>query len=284
MFQITPMPIVNVETPARDELTASLGARAALRWRDAWNYVLQIVSVGLFFLIGFSISVAAPVLRLTLGRSRSLQAGRRILPALYKFFTRWLHWSGMFRVRFENCDALRHLSGAIVAPNHPGILDAIFLMTMVPRSVCIMRAGLKYNPCLGGAAWLAGYITNDRGSGVIRQCQAKLAAGDNLLIFPEGTRTRADARGVNTFKSGFALTAVLTGAPIQTVFIERGGVYLGKETSLVAVARIPVEMTIRLGEVFYARPGESAKELSTRLETYFRARLANTDDGVRLRH
>jgi 1-acyl-sn-glycerol-3-phosphate acyltransferase len=163
------------------------------------------------------------------------------------------------------------------------LLDAIFLMAKVPRSVCIMRAGLRHNPCIAGVAWVAGFITNDRGSGLIRQCQAKLADGDNLLIFPEGTRTRADARGVNAFKSGFALAAVLSGAPIQTVLIERSGVYLGKETSLVAAARIPIEMTIRLGEVFHARPDESAKELSLRLETYFRARLANTEDGVRLR-
>ncbi len=170
-----------------------------------------------------------------------------------------------------------------MAPNHPGLLDAVFLMAILHRPVCIIRAGLMRNPCFAGTAWLAGYITNDRGAGLIRQCQVKLAAGDNLLIFPEGTRTRSHAHGVNSFKSGFALAAVLTGAPIQTVLIERSGVYLGKETSLVSAARIPIEMTIRPGEVFHARPGESAKELSARLETYFRARLANTDDGVRLR-
>ena len=284
MLPITPMPIVNAETSARGELTSSLGARAIPRWRDVRNYVLQIASVALFFFLGFAISVAVPVFYLTLGRRRSLRAGVRILPALFRFYTGWLQWAGLFRVRFEGREQLEKISGAIVAPNHPGLLDAIFLMAVVPRPVCIMRAGLKYNPCIAGAAWLAGYITNDRGSGLIRQCQSKLAAGDNLLIFPEGTRTRSDARGVNKFKSGFALTAVLTGAPIQTVLIERSGAYLGKETSLVSAARIPIEMTIRLGEVFHARPGESAKELSARLEMYFRERLANTDGGVRLRN
>ena len=147
-----------------------------------------------------------------------------------------------------------------------------------------MRAGLIRNPCMTGAAWIADYIKNDRGSGLIRQCQKKIISGDNLLIFPEGTRTRAQARGVNPFKSGFALAAVLTGAPIQTVFIERSGVYLGKGTSLAAAARIPIEMTISVGDVFHALPGESAKELSARLEAYFRERLANTEDGIRLRN
>lgn len=283
MFEFTPMPTVNTETPAGGELTRSLGTGVIPRWQDIRNYVLQLASLALFFSLGLGVTMIAPVLRLTLSDGRSLAMGRRLMAALFRFYAGWLQWTGLFRVRFEGSEELGKLRGAIVAPNHPGLLDAIFLMARVPRPVCIIRAGLMRNPCIAGTAWLAGYIKNDSGASLIRQCQVKLAAGDNLLIFPEGTRTRSNARGVNSFKSGFALTAVLTGAPIQTVLIERSGVYLGKETSLISAARIPIDVTIRLGEIFHARPGESAKELSSRLEAYFRARLANTDDGVRLR-
>jgi 1-acyl-sn-glycerol-3-phosphate acyltransferase len=276
------MPTVNAETPPRGELTHALGARAFPRWRTVRNYALQLVSIVLFFSLGLGITIVAPFIRLFCGR-RARAIGQEFVRAVYRFYTGWLQWSGMFRIRFEGCERLQGLRGAIIAPNHPGLLDAIILIGKVPRAVCIMRAGLMRNPCLAGAAWLAGYIKNDRGAGLIRECQQKIADGDNLVIFPEGTRTRARARGVNSFKSGFALAAVLSGAPIQTVFIERSGVYLGKETSLVSLACIPIELTIRIGEVFHARPGESAKELSARLETYFRERLANTDDGVRLR-
>jgi 1-acyl-sn-glycerol-3-phosphate acyltransferase len=279
----TPMPVVNAETPARGELTGSLDARVFSTWRDVLKYPLQLFFIGVFFLLGFAVSAAAPILFLVLGKARAVRIGSRIPPALFRFFLRVVDWAGVLRVRFEDCEPFRDMSGVIVAPNHPGLMDAIVLMTLVPRPICIMRAGLKNNPCIGGAARLAGYITNDRGASVIRQCQSKLASGDNLLIFPEGTRTRSGARGVNPFKGGFALTAVLSGAPIQTVFIERSGVYLGKEKGMLSVAHLPIEMTIRPGEVFHALPGESAKELSLRLETYFRAHLANTDDGIRLR-
>lgn len=278
------MPIVNAETAASgDDLTRPAGSRASIGWRDARNYALQLASLGIFFGCGLGVTFIAPVLRFTLGRRRALEAGRRIVRNLFGFFAWWLQWTGLFRIRFSGCEGLESLSGAIVAPNHPGLLDAVFLIARVPRAVCIMRAGLMRNPCLAGAAWLAGYIRNDRGPGLIRQCQAKLAAGDNLLIFPEGTRTRANAPGVNPFKSGFALAAVLSGAPIQTVFIERSGVYLGKETSLARAARIPIDVTVQLGDVFRAQSGESAKELSARLESYFRESLMNTDVGVRLR-
>jgi len=276
--------MLNAGTTATDgELSASLGTRAIPRWRSVRNYALQLVSIIIFFSTGLGITILAPFVRLVLGR-RARHVGQEFIRAIYRRYAVWLQWSGLFRIRFDACGSLEKLSGAIIAPNHPGLLDAIILISRVPRAVCIMRAGLMRNPCLAGAAWLAGYIGNDRGAGLIRECRQKLAEGDNLLIFPEGTRTRANARGVNPFKSGFALAAVLSGAPIQTVFIERSGAYLGKETSLATAANIPIEMTVSLGEIFHALPGESAKQLSLRLETYYRARLVNTDDGIRLRH
>jgi 1-acyl-sn-glycerol-3-phosphate acyltransferase len=279
------MPMLNVESPAAGgDLAAPQTLRRLPAWRDIRNYALQLASLAIFFGLGLGITLAAPFIRLSLGRERFVRAGREIMRKFYAFYEGWLRWAGLFRIRYEGCDELKNLRGAIIAANHPGLLDAIFLLPKISRPVCIMRAGLMHNLCIAGAAWLAGYITNDRGPGLIRQCCRKLSLGDNLLIFPEGTRTRSRARGVNSFKSGFALTAVLTGAPIQTVFIERSGVYLGKETSLAKAARIPIEMTIRTGEIFRAAPGESAKALSARLEDYFRAHLANTDDGVRLRN
>jgi 1-acyl-sn-glycerol-3-phosphate acyltransferase len=282
---------LNAETSTpRGELTESFDARVIPRWRDAripsWrdvrNYLFQLIGLTSFFGLGLGITVVSPFLRLAAGR-RAHEVGQKFVRFMFRWYAGLLEWGGLFRIHFEGQEKLEKLQGAIIAPNHPGLLDAIFLIGRMPRAVCVMRADLMRNPCFAGAAWLSGFIRNDRGAELIRQCQKKIEDGDNLLIFPEGTRTRAQARGVNPFKSGFALAAVLTGAPIQTVFIERSGIYLGKESSLATAARLPIEMSIRTGDVFHARPGESAKQLSARLETYFRARLASGDDGIRLR-
>lgn len=274
------MPSVKADVPA--EISRPLIRRSGWSLRDVWSYVVQLVSVGIFFGGGVVMTVLALIVRPVLGAERSRIVGRKCIRRLFQFFAWWLEVTGMCRVQYHGIEKLETLRGAIVAPNHPGLLDAVFLIPRLPRAVCIMRAGLMRNPSFVGAALLAGFIANDRGSGLIRQCERKLRAGDNLLIFPEGTRTRLHARGVNPFKGGFALAAVLTGAPIQTVLIERSGAYLAKETSLGAAAEVPVCMSIRLGEIFYAQPGESAKALSARLEAYFRESLENTGAGIRL--
>jgi 1-acyl-sn-glycerol-3-phosphate acyltransferase len=236
-----------------------------------WKYGLQLVSLGYLFVGGVVVTLVAPLVRVALGRREGV--GAEWVAGLFRGFVAWLEWAGLFEVRYEGVERLRELRGVIVAANHPGLLDAVFLISRVPRAVCIMRAGLMRNWAFAGCAGLADYVTNDRGAESIRRCRERLAAGENLLIFPEGTRTRAGARGVNRFKTGFALTSVSSGVPIHTVLIERSGSYLSKEVGLLGPAEVPVRMSIRVGEVFEPREGETAKELAARLERYFREQL-----------
>jgi 1-acyl-sn-glycerol-3-phosphate acyltransferase len=246
-----------------------------------WSYLLQIASIGLFFGIGL---LVCPVCWLVAKLSRGKcppEAGQAILHALFRFY-RWAVTSaGVFRIEVDDPEAFHSLKGTIIAANHPSLVDAVFILSMVPRAICVMRADLMKNPMLGGAALLAGYVTNDSGPALIRQSMEKIGQGENLLIFPEGTRTRTSP--VNPFKKGFAYIAERTGAPIQTVFLERFGPYLSKGTPLFSRAGRPICITIRLGAVIRPLPGETCRELASRLEGYFEEHLENTGEDVRLR-
>jgi 1-acyl-sn-glycerol-3-phosphate acyltransferase len=187
---------------------------------------------------------------------------------------------GVFDIQFPEAEKLSQIRGTVLAPNHPSLIDAVVLLSVVPGTVCIMRANLIESPFLGGAARLAGFVPNDRGPALIRQGIGKIQSGENLLIFPEGTRTGAQA--INPFKHGFALIAKKTGASIQTVFIEREGRYLSKGVSLFSFARPPFRFRLCLGRLVHAEPDESPQELSARLEGYFREHLENTGDDIRL--
>ncbi len=266
------MQSLEAESPVSTDgslVDSPIGDRRAVQ--RGWNYALQLVSLGYLFGGGVVVTLIAPVVRCALAGKPG--AGAEMVAGLFRGYVRWLEWAGLFRVRYEGMDSLRDRRGVIVVANHPGLLDAVFLISRVPRAVCIMRAGLMRNWAFAGCARLASYVTNDRGAESIRHCREKLAAGENLLIFPEGTRTRQGARGVNRLKAGFALTAVAAGAPVHTVIIERSGSYLSKEVGLWDAAEVPIRMSIRAGEVFTPGAGETAKELALRLEAYFREQL-----------
>lgn len=178
---------------------------------------------------------------------------------------------GVFHVDFPQVEALRGLRGTIIAPSHPSLIDAPHFLARMPRLTCLMKKSVLQNPFMGSTSRLAGYLPNDHGREFIRLGRDALRAGDNLLIFPEGTRTIAPP--VNPFKKGFALMAMLADAPVQTVFIEMSYLYLGKRWKLGRVPRFPVEIRIRLGRQFRGGPGQSAHALGEEIETYFREEM-----------
>ncbi|HEY5954771.1 MAG TPA: lysophospholipid acyltransferase family protein [Terrimicrobiaceae bacterium] len=245
-----------------------------------WGYVKQIFCVALFFGVGLVVSPICARLSQGFGERIPPSAGQNLIRGLFRFWLRTSCRIGVFDIQFPEADKLRNIRGTVLAPNHPSLIDAVILLSVVPNTVCIMRAKLIESPFLGGAARLAGFVPNDKGPALIRQGIEKLQAGENLLIFPEGTRTANQA--INPFKHGFALIAKKTDAAIQTVFIEREGRFLSKGVSLFAFARPPFRFRLRLGHLVHAAPEESAQELSARLELYFREHLENTGEDVRL--
>ena len=80
---------------------------------------------------------------------------------------------------------------------------------------------------------------------MVRVGRAAVRAGNQLLVFPEGTRTRQHRR--YGFKGGFALIAKSAGVPVQTVFIETNSRFLGKGWPLFRKPVFPLVYRVRLG-------------------------------------
>ena len=186
--------------------------------------------------------------------------------------------TGTLLLDARGMEALAEMKGTVIVSNHPALLDVLLLSSLLPPTACVMRANLLRNPAMSGCALLAGYVTNDSGPALVRQGIEKIRSGQNLLIFPEGTRTVSSA--VNPFKEGFALIALRTGAPVQTILIEHPGRHLTKGVSLFSNAEMPLRFTVRPGERFLPEPDESAREFSLRLERWFHSRLENSDRGI----
>ena len=202
------------------------------------------------------------------------RAGTRLGCSAVSFIYRAL-WSsaervGMMRIEASALDALRdEPGGLIVAANHPTMLDALIVAARLRRGVCVMKADLLGNPFLGAGARLARFIRNDGGRGMVRDAVSTLKDGDQLVLFPEGTRTvRAP---VDAFKPGITLIAHLAQAPIQTVIIESDSPYLTKGWPLLKPPPAPVVLRVRLGERF--APDADHRAMLRRLEGYFSREL-----------
>lgn len=177
--------------------------------------------------------------------------------------------TGVLRVDFAALDALRGSAPMVIAPNHPTMLDAVLLISRLPRVVCITKAGLWDNLFLGGGIRLAGYVRNDQPLPMIRRAAAAVAGGAHLLIFPEGSRTAH--RPVDGLHRSFGVLARAAGRPVQAVLIEADNPYLSKGWPLLRPPTLPLVFRIRLGARF--EPGRDPEAMLRRLEAHYRAEL-----------
>ena len=111
------------------------------------------------------------------------------------FFTicRWL----APRHRWEIHPSVRGIRSAVVICNHISYLDSILLVSMYPRHTTIAKDRLFSIPIFGRFLMLSGYLpSSGRGRYAdmlldsLEAISANLRKGGNIIVFPEGTRSR----------------------------------------------------------------------------------------------
>lgn len=113
---------------------------------------------------------------------------KEIIRLAFRVFVWLMTAVGVIRYEVRHAQRLRR-NGLLIVANHPSLIDVVLLIALVHRADCVVKAALLRNPFTRGPVLAAGYVCNDAGAGMVDDCIASLCSGNNLVIFPEGTRT-----------------------------------------------------------------------------------------------
>jgi 1-acyl-sn-glycerol-3-phosphate acyltransferase len=165
---------------------------AAVKRHD--QYWLRLPATGLCFVV-FGLAailvglLVLPVIRLlSFERQRGRRRSRAVVGGGLRAFVYFMRAAGVLRYEFVGQERLGR-PGQIIIANHPTLIDVVFLLGFTPGATCIVKAALFRNLFTRGALNAAGYIPNAPTEAMIHTAEAALAAGEILVIFPEGTRT-----------------------------------------------------------------------------------------------
>ncbi len=135
--------------------------------------------------------------------------------------------------------------GALVAANHHSMWETIALLEILPKPVMILKKELLKVPLYGWWARMSGNIAVDRkgGAKALRAMRAaakdKIAAGEQVIVFPEGTRIAPGA----TVKFHPGVAGIYNAAKTAcTPVAHNSGVFWRHP----GIMKIPGEITLRV--------------------------------------
>ncbi|WP_324198208.1 lysophospholipid acyltransferase family protein [Nocardia beijingensis] len=180
------------------------------------------------------------------------------------------------------------VGGALVLTGHIGWTDIVALASVQPLGF-VARADMVDWPLIGKLAELMRVIPIERESlrqlpGVVAAVGARLAAGDRIGVFPEGTTWCGRAYG--TMRPALFQAAVDTGTPVQPVrlrYLDRHGVpctvpgFVGVDTFASSARRV-LRSRGMVAEVVLEpvqQPGDDRRELARRCEAAIRGTVSS---------
>jgi len=207
-------------------------------------------------------------------QEKRTMAARNIIRLTFRGFVGLMRLLGVLRYEITGLDRLER-GGLLILANHPTLIDTVFLMAFVKNADCIVKSHLWNNPFTRGPVRAAGYISNEQGTELLEACIASLQAGNNLIVFPEGTRTPAD--GIICMKRGAANIAVRGVRAVTPVVIRCDPPTLGKGEKWWHVPERFAQFTIEVKEDIpiqhFIGAGQSdvmaARHLTDHLQHYF---------------
>ena len=238
--------------------------------RNAWSYAILLVGVVVYVVLCFIWAVACWILWPLLPARWGRAVGRHGAMYGFRHFLWVMELLGAWRLDLRELDKLKHEGALIVAPNHPGLLDALLLVSRMPDAVCVMKGSLLSYFLLAPAARLARYVPNDSLLKLVTRAGEELRGGAQLLLFPEGTRTVGGPIGPLTEAVG--AISKRTHVPVQAVIIEASAPFLSKAWSFTTPPPFPIRYRVRLGRRF--EPPKDVRAFTEELDRHFRRELA----------
>lgn len=217
---------------SKEELDAKYNHRELPKVKNWFSYTYR-AFMKLFFYVYFGIGsvflalFVFPWIRVFVHPKEQFKiAARRFVSASFRGFINFMQFTGTVGVKVSDREKFKNLHGKVIIANHPSMLDFVFIMSLVPNANCIVRGGLTRTVLAGVIKQC--YIVNSLDfNELCGLCKQTIDEGNNVIIFPEGTRT--PRHGSNPYKKGAARIAYYSKCGVQPVLVGGNDKYgLGK--------------------------------------------------------
>lgn len=226
------------------------------------NFLWRLFATGLGFLLFgcggvlLCLTIFPIIILFTQNKARRSNRVRAVICSAFRFYLSTLEFFGLMNIKTAGLEHLENLKGKLIICNHPSLLDVVIIMSHIKNVQCIVNSKLWSNPFVGLVVRSAGYIRNDiPPHSFLEECKQILADGENILIFPEGTRS-VPGRKMKMFR-GFANLALFAEADIQALTLNCNPSWLIKGAKWSDIPVRKVNILLKAGPLFSYKNDQS---------------------------
>ena len=221
------------------------------------NYGWRLLATGISFIV---FAIGALILSYLLFPLITLfqrDANKRCLHAQYlisRCFHRFVAMLQCFRllqVRYVGFEQLQEDHGCLIISNHPTLIDIVLIIAKLNHCNIIVKEALWHNIFIKRIVSYAGYLANDQ-QHMPEHIQNTLNQGNNLFLFPEGTRTTPGQ--ALKFQRGAANIALRMNAMIRPITIKSTTSGLTKQDKWYTIPRHKLDFMITVAPLIDPAP------------------------------
>lgn len=159
----------------------------------------------------------------------------------------------------------------VVMANHQSQWETFYLQLLFAPQTTVLKKELMRVPFFGWSVALLRPIAIDRRKPgealkkILREGSQRLAAGTNVVIYPEGTRQAAGTTG--RFNAGGAMLACRAGVPVLPVAHNAGDFWPAR-----SMVRRPGTIILEIGPAI-ATQGRTPQAVNTEAEAWIKGRI-----------
>lgn len=215
----------------------------------SFNHYWRICAAGISYIL-FGLGAFLPGIYIfclaiiPMDKSTKQRKVRHSIKILCRFYVDTMQFLGLMNYFIEG-PMPKNLRGHMVISNHSMLIDALFALGYVDNLCCVAKSALFKNPFTRTPIKLAGYLSNDDPN-LINSAGEKLNNGENILIFPEGTRNTSDLQ--LDFRRGAANMAIINNAPLLPITLCCMPRALSKEDKWYQLPEVKSKIVMRFDE------------------------------------
>ncbi len=250
-----------------------------------WRIFGTAISFALFGVFGMAIGLVLSFLQLVgiLNQKKLQHTARATISYSFQIYILFMQSIGLLKIEVIGQEQLSQPGAKLFIANHPTLLDVVFLISLIKDTNCIVKGKLFHNPFTRPPISACNFIHSDTPEMINNAVQA-LQSDENLIIFPEGTRSTPGTS--LTFMRGAANIALSANINLTPITIKCSQPFLLKNTHWYSIPSSPPTVSIEIHKPLdisdinklNIMPSKKARILTTKMTDFFTEKLFDQND------